>query len=482
MKPTNFLFIISDQHRRDAAGCYGSPIVQTPNIDKLAARGTRFTTAYTNCAICVPVRAALMTGRYVHETGHWDNAFPYDGTDVGWAHRLKAQGYTIDSIGKLHFRSEEDDVGFTHSIEPLNVVNGEGDILSCVRDDPPPRNGKLGPSESGAGDSTYLQYDKRNGDNGCNWLRDHADDEKPWALFLSFVCPHPPFIAPQEFFDLYPQDQLPDPIQGSPADRPQHAGIDHLRRAFSLDEPLSPEVVRRTAAAYYGATSYLDSQIGRVLTTLDELGLTESTRIVYTSDHGESLGSRGLFGKFTMYEESAGIPMLLAGPGVPAGTVVDTPVSLMDIHPTAIEAVGAEEHPDDADLPGRSLIALANEPSQDRTVFGEYHAVGTSHGFFMLRDARYKYIYYVDAAPQLFDLQNDPTEERDLALDPAASDLLKSFEQRLRAICDPEAVDTQARADQQVKVDAHGGREAVIARGAFTNSPAPGEEAAWTAA
>ena len=192
MKPTNLLFIISDQHSYDAMGAYGNSLVQTPNLDRLAERGTRFTNAYTNCPICVPVRAALATGRYVHQGGYWDNGHPYDGAVPGWHHHLRGLGFQIDSIGKLHFRSMEDDLGFTDSIEPLNVVAGMGDILSCIRDNPPLRQKRGGILDAGPGDSTYLQYDIRNADNGERWLAQHANDEKPWALFLSFVCPHPP--------------------------------------------------------------------------------------------------------------------------------------------------------------------------------------------------------------------------------------------------------------------------------------------------
>jgi choline-sulfatase len=122
MQPQNLLYIISDQHNRNMLGAYGNKLIQTPNLDALAERGTRFSSAYTNCPICVPARASLATGRYVHEIGYWDNAFPYDGKVPGWGHELKAQGFRVDSIGKLHFRAVEDDNGFTEEIEPLHVV------------------------------------------------------------------------------------------------------------------------------------------------------------------------------------------------------------------------------------------------------------------------------------------------------------------------------------------------------------------------
>ena len=128
MKPSNLLFILSDEHRRDSLGCYGHPLVQTPHLDGLAERGVRFTGAYTNCPICVPARASLATGRYVNEIGYWDNAFPYEGRVPGWGHELMAAGHRVDSIGKLHYRSAADADGFTNKILPLNVVDGVGDV------------------------------------------------------------------------------------------------------------------------------------------------------------------------------------------------------------------------------------------------------------------------------------------------------------------------------------------------------------------
>ncbi len=170
MPPTNLLFIISDQHARDALGCAGHPVVRTPNLDRLAEHGSRFTNAYTPCPICVPARAALATGRYVHQLGNWDNAFPYDGAPDSWHHRLRSQGHTVDSIGKLHFSGTGHDHGFTHEIDPLHVVEGIGDILGSIRHNPPLRNKRPGVLEAGPGDSSYLRYDAANAERACAWL------------------------------------------------------------------------------------------------------------------------------------------------------------------------------------------------------------------------------------------------------------------------------------------------------------------------
>ena len=178
-----------------------------------------------------------------------------------------------------------------------------------------------------------------------------------------------------------------------------------------------------------------------------------------------------------MYEEAACIPFIMSGPDVPAGRVVETPISLIDCYPTILEAVGCAPPEDGIDRPGSSLWDIAADDDQERTVFAEYHAIGSRNAYYMLRDRRYKYIYHVAAPAQLFDLLADPAELHDLALlpDVETRQLLADYEAQLRRIIDPEAVDGRAKADQAAHIETLGGREAVIARGVFTNSPAPGE-------
>jgi choline-sulfatase len=473
------LYILSDQHNRNALGCYGHPVVETPNLDQLARRGTRFANAYTNCPICVPVRAALATGRYVHQNGYWDNAHAYDGTQKSWHHRLREQDYRVTSIGKLHFKGQGTDHGFSEEIDPLNVVDGLGDTLGCIRDTPLFRDKRSGIREAGPGDSTYLQYDKRNADNAISWLSQHARDEKPWCLFLSFVCPHPPYISPPDLFAQYDPNTLPMPPQWRQTDWPKHPAIDYFRRFFAFDPQFPEAIVRRMNAAYYGVCTYLDQQIGRVLDKLDALGLTDKTRVIYTSDHGEHLGSRGIYGKFTMYDDSAAVPFLMAGPDVPQNKVVHTPISLIDSFPTILHAMGAQRMEEDAHLPGTSLWEIAQQNDQDRTVFSEYHAVGARHAAYMVRNQQYKYIHYVNDPPQLFDLKNDPHECNDLAFSPGSQSVRDDLELELLELIDPETVDVQAKISQNKLIDSLGGVKAVLGRGAFDNSPVPGEVPAF---
>ena len=479
VKPANLVFILSDEHSRDACGCYGHALNPTPNIDRLARMGTRFEKAYTNCPICIPARASLATGRYVHQIGHWDNAQPYEGVIPSWHHVLRSQGHRVDSIGKLHFRGKPgDDNGFTEEIDPLHVVAGTGDVLGCIRDNPPRRHKRRGIEEAGPGDSTYIQYDTLNGDRACAWIRAHAHDERPWILQVGFVLPHPPYIAPQALYDRYPEDHVVLPPQWQKEEWPDHPTLNAMRAFFDFDQPFDESVVRRLNAAYLGACSHMDQQIGRIIDTLEDLGSLEATRIMYTSDHGEDRGARGFYGKFTMYEESVGVPLVMTGPEIPVGRIVTTPVSLVDCYPTTIEAVGGVD-PCNGSLPGVSLFDIANSPDYDRAIFSEYHAVGSQRGYFMLLHEGYKLVYYVDAPNQLFDLNTDPREEHDLAASPQHAHRLSILEAELRKIVIPEEADRQAREDQMAIVEREGGRENVIARGAFDNSPVPGEVPAF---
>ena len=479
MQSFNLLVFMSDQHNPKALGQAGHPVVKTPNLDALAEQGTRFTSAYTHSPLCVPARAAFATGRYIHDTGNWDNASPYDGSVASWAHRLRDQGFGVRSIGKLHYRSAEDDNGFRPAENAMYVVEGQGDLLGCLRDDLPPRpHSRESILNAGRGPSSYTRYDEDITAATIRWLREEAAmQDKPWVLFCSMVCPHPPKMAPAEDYDLYPWDQLPWPVQARPEDGwTNHPAIAEFRRAFRWDEPFTEEQIRNALAAYFGQISFLDRQIGRVIAALDTAGLRDSTRIVYTTDHGDNMGNRGLWNKNTLYEDSAGVPMILAGPDIPRGISVETPVTHLDCFPTFVEAVGGELQDEDDDLPGQSLLPLAHGEAREKPILlSQYHGSGARYGGFIVRIGSMKYIHYVGAPAQLFNLESDPDEINDLSSLPEYAQTITECERELRDLCDPEAVDRAARACQAEKVAAAGGRDAVIARGGFNGSPVPGE-------
>lgn len=479
MKPTNLLFILSDEHQRDLSGCYGSRVAKTPNLDRLAASGTRFDNAYTPCPICVPARTSLATGRYVYQTGSWDNAHPYHGEIPSWGHRLIARGHRVDSIGKLHYRDSRDDNGFSDEILPMHVLGGIGDLLGLIRNPPAERGNMVALArDSGPGVSHYNEYDREIAAASVAWLKKRAAEarDKPWVLFVSFVRPHFPLIPPPEFFALYSPDRMPWPRLYDKLDRPTHPAIKALRSVMNYDDFFDERRVRTSVAAYYALVSFLDDNIGKVLRALEDSGLAGDTRVIYSSDHGDNLGNRGLWGKSVMYEESAAIPMLLAGPDVPVDAVIDAPVSLVDCYRSILEATGVPIPEEDASLASHSLWDIAKGARPQRTVLSEYHAAASVTGTYMIRHGRFKYIYHAGYRPELFDLAADPGETRDLAELSESQSALAECEAALRAMLDPEAVSARAFADQAAMIAHHGGPEAILKCGDFGYTPAPGEK------
>lgn len=482
MKPANLVIIMGDELSTKAVGAYGHPFVRTPHIDALARSGTRFTNAYTNTPLCMPARAAFATGRQAHETGYWDNVFAYDGRIPSWGHALQARGHSFTTIGKLHYIDEAAPTGISEQILPMHLFDG-GDVWGLIRDDPPMRpQSKTLAHEVGVGDSGYTRYDKQITELTEEWLagKAAAPDDKPWVLFVSYIAPHFPLIVPEEYLDLYKGIDIEMPKQRR-AGEPEHPWFTAFRNCYCFDDFFKDDAERREAIrTYFALCSFLDDNVGRVLAAITRAGLGESTRIAFLSDHGDNLGARGLWGKSTMYEESAKVPLILSGPDVAAGATCETPVSLVDFFPTVLDCVGATHPLPKTILPLRSLFGVAGEAyDASRMIFGEYHASCAMSGALMLRRGRHKFIHYVGLTPELFDLEADPEELRNLALEPAFAALVAEFEQALRALLDPEAVDAAAKASQAMRLEELGGRDAILNKGGVPHTPAPGEEPAW---
>lgn len=477
MQPANLIVIMSDEHDPRFMGCSGHARVKTPNLDRMAGEGLRFTNAYTPCPICVPARASFATGQYVHRIRHWDNAMPYTGSIRGWGHVLQDNGIRVESIGKLHYRHAEDPAGFDVEHIPMNVYQGVGMVWGSIRDplpDAPP--GRMLGEYIGPGESTYTEYDRSVANLTVDWLEDAAThkSDAPWVLYVGFVAPHFPLVAPEEFYALYDPEDMP-PSKLLPEDgHPHHPWIADHNKFWPHDEQFADEAERRAAiTAYHALCSWVDHNVGQVLDKLEATGLSKNTRVIYTSDHGDNVGARGLWGKSNLYQESTAIPMIATGPGIEPGTC-NTPVSLIDLFPSILDSAGVTFDEETQDRPGRSLYAVGTSGDEpERPVFSEYHAVGSNSGGFMLRKGKWKFHYYVGYPPELFDLAADPEEATDLAADPAYSDILRDMEAELRAICDPEAVDVLAKADQKELISKHGGREGAISVGAPGATPPP---------
>ncbi|MDO9437864.1 sulfatase-like hydrolase/transferase [Hydrogenophaga sp.] len=478
MSGKNLVIIMADELSPKFLGHANHPLVKTPHLDALAAGGTRFTRAYTPSPLCMPARAAFATGRYAHETGYWDNVLAYDGRVPSWGHHLQRTGHHVATMGKLHYTGSDISSGIDEQIVPMHVVD-DGDFYGLMRDDPPsrPQSAQLA-AKVGAGESEYIRYDLRITELAEQWLADNAGDtqRKPWVLFVSFLAPHFPLIVPQRYIDLYDIDQIELPKAVTGEGHQNHSWWETFHACYDFDRYFRDDLHRREAIqAYLGLCSFVDDNVGRVLKALAQAAPADSTRVIFTSDHGDNLGARGLWGKSTMYEESVGIPLVMSGLGVPSGKVSRTPVSLIDLYPTIIEAVGeALTIEERSTLPGRSLLPIANAPDDaERIVFSEYHASCAKTGSFMLRQGRFKYVHFTGHAGQLFDLEADPEEQHNL-IDPAAHmAVVQRFETELLQRLDPWDVDRRAKADQLLKLEQLGGRDRVLARKSPSFTPAP---------
>ena len=469
---SNLLVIMSDEHQSRAMGCAGHPFVQTPHLDALAARGTRFSNAYTPSPICVPARACFATGQPVHKTRLWDNAMPYDGSIRGWGHALQGAGVPVESIGKLHYRDEADDAGFDALHIPMMVVGGVGMVWASIRAEDErvsPQARMLG-AHIGAGTSKYTEYDAAVTKRTVDWLKSQStENAQPWCLYVGLVAPHFPLVCPQECFDLYPADKLPEVKQHPSTGYTRHPWVEK-QNAMMDSEARFKDPAERLAAmsAYYGLTSWLDHNVGQILAGLHDAGLTDNTTVIYTSDHGDNVGARGLWGKSNLYEESVAVPLIMAGPKT-STAVCDTPVSLLDLAATIPAHFGIE-----FDSVGTPLDDIAAKPTDfERPILSQYHAAGAVSGAYMLRQGRWKLNHYEGFDPELFDLEADPEELCNLVAYPEHRSDLQRMQNVLEAILDPAATDALAFADQAALIERHGGREAALKLGAPGATPPP---------
>ena len=508
MKPRNVLILLSDEQRPDAMGCVGHPLARTPWLDALAARGTRFSNAYTPSPICVPARASLASGLPVHQHQCWDNALAWAGEPVGWGHALQRARVRVESIGKLHYRDATSPTGFDAQHEALHVAAGLGQVWGSVRDPLPETRGRSPLfDEVGPGESDYNRFDGRVADVACNWLHERkAITDQPWVLFVGFVAPHFPLVVPERYIDREAVKTLPLPPGSGDRLLQRHPWVERMKRYMDHDAAFADDEARRLAmACYWGLVNFMDEQVGRVLQALQTSDQQDNTLVIFSSDHGDNLAERGLWNKCTLYRNATGVPMIVAGPGVPQGQVCNTPVNLTDIAPTVLGAAAfprlkaadrqsAESQPaahprgslqgspldqgsDDkpCTLEPMDLVALANAPDQpERVVLSEYHAVGSVSAGYRLANAWQAYHHYVGFAPELFDLVNDPRETCDLAGDPRHAADLALWGRKLRSLLDPELTDQRAKQAQNALVARVGGRDAALHIGPRAASPVPG--------
>jgi choline-sulfatase len=459
-RPPNVLLLMSDQHRRDALGSAGNRVARTPHLDRLAATGMRFDSAYCSNPVCTPSRASLLTGLYTHHHGAWSNTVPWPREHRTMAHFFGAAGYQTALIGKMHFVDDQTH-GFDYHLdfndwyqflgpkarlyaEELQVSNsGSGlpQIDDLWRDEGDPwsseilKDGRQGSVAVGRVSRIPEsdQFESFVSRESVRFLRDHGR-EAPFFLVSSFLKPHDPFMPVQRFADMFSPDQmrLPDTwgkVDLKTAPKEVASSIENNRPTPEVKDP--SQALRRIAY-YYACLAQMDDALGRVIAALEELGLAENTIVIYTSDHGEMLGDHGLWQKFQFYEPSCGIPLLIRVPGLTgASSVCRMPVSQVQIAATLAELCGFNTPPG---LDGASFARQLHRPSDvySNTIYAEY-ASQTPAAKYMIREGTLKYTFRTHDAEELFDLASDPAEMNNLALRPEGRDRASRLKEHLFA-------------------------------------------------
>jgi arylsulfatase A-like enzyme len=415
----NVLVIFTDDQRADTLAALGNPVIRTPHLDRLVSAGVAFRRAYMMGAMveatCVPSRAMLLGGRSLFRA---DTSLAASDT---WPAAFGRAGYATFMSGKWHNAKP----GVARSFAAARAVftGGMGDPTTIPLHDL--RDGKLAPRPGGP----HAHACEIFADEAVQFLKDH-DGCRPFLLYLPFDAPHDPHIVPEGFPVRYDPAAIPLPPNFLPV-HPFDNGEMEVRDEVLLPKPRPPDAVRQMLADYYRYISYLDGQIGRVLDALAASPHATNTYVVFAGDSGVARGSHGLIGKQNLYEHSIRVPLIVGGPGIARGRTTDAMAFTFDILPTLGELCGIPA-PDGAD--GRSLARVlhGDDTAGRKVVFAAYKKVQRS-----VRDERWKWIVYPAAGrTQLFDLNEDPFETRDLSAQPdqaerrAAMQALLEREQR----------------------------------------------------
>ena len=453
MKQPNLIFIMTDQLRWDCLGYAGHPDVKTPYLDTLASTGVTFGRSYSTCPSCIAARAAIHTGM---SQEHHGRVGYLDGIAWNYKHTLAKElskaGYYTQCVGKMHVHPIRNYLGFH------NVELHDGYLGFSRRMDVPYQESQLvaddyfywlkqelgaaaDVTETGIECNSYIarpwmQEEKY---HPTNWVTDRSidflrrrDPDQPFFLMASYVRPHPPFDAPQYYFDLYSSKEL----------RPPHLGSweteEDLQRDGRIYDsktgPVDPELQRQAQVGYYACITHLDHQIGRLIMALKEHGLYDHSVIVFTSDHGEELCDHHLFRKARPYEGSCHVPLLISGgkqalPHMKAASVCNSVTELRDLMPTFLELAGAQI-PDCVD--GKSLLPLTADPNCSiRTWLHGEHSFDELSNHWIVTETD-KYIWHsVTGEEQYFYLEEDPHELHDRINDPACQERIAQLRSHL---------------------------------------------------
>ena len=452
--PLNVLFLVADDLNCDL-GCYGHPIVKSPNIDALAARGVRFEHAYCQFPLCSPSRSSFLTGRRPNATrvltnpGRRNPNGEYGGSPhlreaipdtVTMPQLFRNNGYFVARIGKLYHYGVPGQIGTAGLDDPPSweiTVNPAGRDKAEEHRVTTQTPGQYGATLSWlATDGTDEEHtDGLAATSAISFLEDFAKapavETRPFFLAVGFYRPHTPYVAPRHWFSMYPPEsnRLPALSADDVARTPAAAYLN----AKPHEDKMTDDGRRVAMQSYYASISHMDAQVGRVLEALNRLGLADNTVVVFTSDHGYHMYEHGLWQKMTLFENSARVPLIVSAPGA-AGNGQSTPAlaELVDVYPTLAAACGLEA-PEYLD--GHSQKPVLDDPAANvkDAAFTQLQR-GEKPGY-SIRTAEYRYTLWNDGAEgeQLYNMQSDPGETTNLAAEPKYAEIVTKLKERVRA-------------------------------------------------
>ncbi|MCP9236541.1 sulfatase [Lewinella sp. JB7] len=441
-KGYNVLFIIADDLTATAVSSYGSEVCRTPNIDRLAAEGIKYTRAYCQYPVCGPSRASLLGGYYPTATetyGYVSGREQIGEARHTWPQAFREAGYRTARVSKIFHMGvpihiEEGSDGADDPASWDETYNsqaaewrtpGTAELVQGNPDGTIERKGGNVMTIVRAEGDDLVHADGLTAERASELLRTRRD--KPFFLAVGMVRPHVPFVAPSAYFDPYPYAEidLPEKVPGDWDDIPA-PGINYVT---SRNGQMSPEQQQKAVAAYYASVTFMDAQVGKVLQTLEEEGLADSTIVIFTSDHGFHLGEHDFWMKVSLHEESVRVPLIIRMPGRDPA-VCHSFVELLDLYPTVAELAGV---PYSAHLQGKSLVGTLDDPTH--AVRDMAFSVSLGGNALLVRTDGWAYIQYgegEDAEMELYDMERDSRQFTNLAYDPAYADTLANMQRRLR--------------------------------------------------
>jgi len=418
----NILVLFTDMQRADTISALGNPVIRTPSLDRLVREGTAYTNCFTPSPVCIPARCCLHYGLYPQKTGLYTNGTMMDDNGASYPSLLGAAGYRTQAIGKCHFTPDRLALRGFHSrlTQEENVSDPQSDDYCRFLAE----NGYDYIEAQGTrGEMYYIPQVSHLpsavhptqwvGDRTLEFLDDACSGDQPWMLFASFIHPHPPLAPPKPWHKLYRAPLMPFPLV--PPDSPSlHTWINRYQNRYKYrDQGMDANLLRLIKAYYYAAISFVDYQIGRILDFLAAHGQLDDTLLFFTSDHGEYLGDYHCFGKRSMHDAAARVPLLVRYPrSFRAGARCATPVSLIDLYPSILRAAGLPA--DTVELDGEDLARVGAGQSTRRQVYSQFNSGG--RGIYMVVNENWKYFYSAaDGQEFLFDRTADPAETRNRA-------------------------------------------------------------------